>query len=264
MSDVIDWQEPTPVGKKPQDKNSDDETLRRNLQRLIEERGTNAQSVSAAAGRSASWVSEFLRGKSHNPALSTIRGLADALGTNVASLLEEEPSGQSGVSGDTRRIPHNLAQIPVIGMADTGAYRVTDDAVRCLISGPTLEILPHAKPFALEIRDVAMDAAKPNPLLIGFDALCVDLRAESLVVESGNIYAVRRAQRGVRGPRTDETIIRRAQVFRDRVELTAETNYRGPGKFEKIIVPGKLTTDPKQPIYAFGLVYCVLAPTYKI
>jgi hypothetical protein len=74
-----------------------------------------------------------------------------------------------------------------------------------------------------------------------------------LQVESGRIYATRRTLDGGQtdGGQTYETIIRRAMVFRDRVEPIAES---GRPEDEKIVVSG-LATDPGQPIFALGLVY---------
>lgn len=260
-----DLEDPTTVGKKPKKQKPVRSYLIANIQRLMEERGTNAQEVSIAAGLSPSFVSEILRGKSRNPSLDSLEAIAAALGTDVSSLLEEEPSAQSGISGIRRPLPYKQVKIAVVGVAETAVYRLTSDAVRRLIEGPLHPDFPHAQPFAVEIRDVAMNAAKPIPLPLGFDAVYIDLRAENLVVESGYIYAIRRARDPrARRPRIDETIIRRAKVFADRVELTAETSFKGAGSFEKIIIPGKLTTNPEQATYAFGLVYAAVGFCYNI
>jgi hypothetical protein len=67
-----------------------------------------------------------------------------------------------------------------------------------------------------------------------------------LQVESGRIYS-----RTLDGRQTNEAIIRRAMVFRDQVELIAES--RRP-EDEKIVI-SKLATDPGQPRFALGFVY---------
>jgi hypothetical protein len=118
------------------------------------------------------------------------------------------------------------------------------------VSGSTYRDFPAEQHFALEIRDSAMDAATPIPLSRGSFALCVDLAAAKLVVESGKIYAVRR-WREIDGQRHEEITIRRAQVFSDRTELAAESL----GHFEPIVIPGTLSTDVAAPVHAFGLVY---------
>jgi hypothetical protein len=67
-----------------------------------------------------------------------------------------------------------------------------------------------------------------------------------LQVESGRIYS-----RTLDGRQTNEAIIRRAMVFRDRVELIAESRRPEDEK----IVTSKLATDPGQPRFALGFVY---------
>jgi hypothetical protein len=136
-------------------------------------------------------------------------------------------------------------------MAETGVLRATQDvSVQRAISGSTYRDFPAEHHFALEIRDRAMDAAAPIPLSLGTFALCLDLVRAKLVVESDKIYAVRR-WRAIDGERLEEIIIRRAQVFSDRVELAAESL----GHFERITIPGALSTNPEAPCHAFGLVY---------
>jgi len=98
------------------------------------------------------------------------------------------------------------------------------------------------------VGDASGAASKDGPILPGMEVLCVDMADAGLQVESGRIYATRRT---LDGGQTYETIIRRAMVFRDRVELIAES---GRPEDEKIVVSG-LTTEPGQPIFALGLVY---------
>ena len=66
-------------------------------------------------------------------------------------------------------------------------------------------------------------------------------------VADGKIYALRRGQ---------ELIIRRAQVYLDRVELLAETDR--PEDYPTITL-ADLDGDPGKQIHALGLLYCVIA-----
>jgi len=123
--------------------------------------------------------------------------------------------------------------------------------LRAISSQTYRDFLPEVH-FALEIRDIAMDAATPIPLSHGSFALCIDMIRAKLVVESGKIYAIRR-WREIDGQRHEEIQIRRAQVFSDRVELTAES--RRPDLFGPVVILGTLSSNPADATHAFGLVY---------
>lgn len=200
------------------------EVLRRRIEQAAKKRGVSANYE----------MSSRLERSFEQEALRTIDQIADDTAVNWAKFGE---------------MFHELAKQ---GDLLRAAEATTVAGIR-QISGPRHPQFPDVRHFALEIRDESMDAVTPLPLTLGAHVLCIDLAEAKLIIESGNLYAIRRAL----DHDLVETIIRRARVFADRVELIAESSHRNGQQFEKITIEGHLTTDPKAQVYAFGLVYYV-------
>jgi len=207
-------------------------------------RRLNAKALSQKAGLGGTYVFDLIDGKNLSPSMPALQAIAKVLGTSVAYLV-----------GETDHVHPNLDMrianlMPLVGIVESGTFRKPPvGEVPNLVQRPMSQGYPTAKHFALYVNDDAMGAAREGPILPGMEVLCIDLVDAELAVESNKLYAVRRTEDG----RTFETIVRRVMVFRDRVELVAESSQIGV--YDKIIVPGRLTTDREQPIYAIGLVY---------
>jgi transcriptional regulator with XRE-family HTH domain len=214
------------------------------LQRLLNEREISARALSRQAGLGDTYVNDVLTGKNAGPSIPAVQAIAKALDTSIGYLI-----GETGHQ-DSVAAPHARAAIPVVGIVEAGAFRKPQAHSNFpLVERPLSQSYPDARHFVLTVGDASMGAAsKDGPILPGMEVLCVDMADAGLQVESGRIYATRRT---LDGGQTYETIIRRAMVFRDRVELIAES---GRPEDEKIVVSG-LATDPGQPIFALGLVY---------
>jgi len=221
----------------------DSKVLVDRLQRLLNERAISARALSRQAGLGDTYVNDVLSGKNASPSIPAVQAIAKALDTSIAYLV-----GETGHQ-DSVAAPHALAAIPVVGIVEVGAFRKLQTHSNFpLVERPLSQSYPDARHFVLTVGDASGAASKDGPILPGMEVLCVDMADAGLQVESGRIYATRRT---LDGGQTYETIIRRAMVFRDRVELIAES---GRPEDEKIVVPG-LATEPGQPIFALGLVY---------
>jgi transcriptional regulator with XRE-family HTH domain len=227
----------------PDSGTGDSKVLVERLQKLLNERQTSARALSRQAGLGDTYVNDVLSGKNASPSIPAVRTISKALGTTIAYLV-----GETGHQ-DRAAAPHSIAAIPVIGIVEVGAFRKLQSHSNFpLVERPLSQSYPDARHFVLTVGDASGAASKDGPILPGMEVLCVDMADAGLQVESGRIYATRRT---LDGGQTYETIIRRAMVFRDRVELIAES---GRPEDEKIVVSG-LATDPGQPIFALGLVY---------
>ena len=221
----------------------DSKVLIDRLQRLLNERAISARALSRQAGLGDTYVNDVLSGKNASPSIPAVQAIAKALDTSIAYLV-----GETGHQ-DSVAAPHAIAAIPVVGIVEVGAFRkLQAHSDFPLVERPLSQSYPDARHFVLTVGDASGAASKDAPILPGTEVLCVDMADAGLQVESGRIYATRRT---LDGGQTYETIIRRAMVFRDRVELIAES---GRPEDEKIVVSG-LVTDPGQPIFALGLVY---------
>jgi repressor LexA len=214
------------------------------LQRLLNEREISARALSRQAGLGDTYVNDVLSGKNASPSIPAIQAIAKALDTSIGYLI-----GETGHQDGVAAAPHAIAAMPVIGIVEGGAFRKPQaNANFPLVERPLSQSYPDARHFVLTVGDTSGAASKDGPILPGMEVLCVDMADAGLQVESGRIYAIRRT---LDGGQTYETIIRRAMVFRDRVELIAQS---GRPEDEKIVV-SMLATDPGQPIFALGLVY---------
>jgi transcriptional regulator with XRE-family HTH domain len=203
----------------------------------------SARALSRQAGLGDTYVNDVLSGKNASPSIPAIQSIARALDTSIAFLV-----GETGHQ-DSAPAPHSIAAIPMIGIVEVGAFRKPQaNSNFPLVERPLSQFYPDARHFVLTVGDASGAASKDGPILPGMELLCVDMADAGLQVESGRIYAIRRT---LDGGQTYETIMRRAMVFRDRVELIAES---GRPEDEKIVVSG-LATDPAQQIFALGLVY---------
>ena len=67
------------------------ETFRRNLLRVMKERGLDAATLSKMAGLNPRAVKDIEEGRSQSPKLQTAVAIADALGVDLSDLLSPEP-----------------------------------------------------------------------------------------------------------------------------------------------------------------------------
>lgn len=212
--------------------------------------GTNAKTLSIRAGLGATAVSDILKGKNKRPSIPQMSAIAAALNCDLAYLVGEQdyPTREPEVKG--------TFEVPISGIAEAGVFRVMpnvrSDFERELpsIAATRSVRYPRAKHFAMEVRGLSMNAAEPYPILPGMYVLCVDMISAELIIESGKIYAVRRT---LDAGSTYEFTIKRAFVFRDRIELRPESTDRS---FEPLIIPRKTDwEDDGVEIMAIGLVY---------
>lgn len=214
------------------------------LQRLMVEKGITRIDLSLKAGLGETYLSDLLHGKNIKPSIPAMISIAKVLGTTVAYLLGETYHADG--DEDSRL----LNSIPLVGIVETGTLRKLPQGEPTFVNRPKSEHYPLAKHFSLFVNDTSMAAAREQPILPSMEVLCIDITSAELEVESGRIYAIRRTRDG---GHNYETILRRARVFRDRVELLTESGK--PGDDERIIHKGRLLSDPSQPTYVMGLVY---------
>lgn len=213
------------------------------LSQLMVDQNMTRKALSLKAGLSETYVSDLLQGKNKNPSIPALISIASVFGTSLAYLL-----------GETYHAENNGALraadlMPLVGIVESGAFRKLPQGEPDLVSRPKSGRYPAARHFALYVDDSSMSAAPEQSIQPGMEVVCVDIDDANLEVESGKIYVLRRTRdRG----ETYETLLRRAMVYRDRVELTAESGKST--EYEKIVHMGRLTSDRSQPLYAFGLV----------
>lgn len=213
----------------------------------MKELGTNAAKVSKEARLGTTAVHDILSGKNENPSVGVVKAIAESLQCDLSYLVGDQAHPRQLVEVQSK-------SIPIIGIVEAGAFRempksaVSEHELR-LVSAPQSENYPHAKHFAFEVRGNSMNASRPTPLLEGMLVLCVDMVDAEIEVESGKIYVVRRT---TDGGQTYEFTLKRAKLFKDRIELRAEsTATYAPIRLSRSFDPDIEGTE----VVAIGLVY---------
>lgn len=222
--------------------------LRERLRELMTLRSTNAKETSLKAGLSQSYVTDILTGKSKNPRMSALQTISQVLDVDLRYLL-----GQSDtITADERR--RGIAPIPVTGIVEVGAFRPMLQKIKNSqgrdVFAERSATYPHAAHFAMPVRDDAMGEAGIRE---GMIAICVDLATAGATIENGKIYAIRRTYDG---GKTFETSLKRAHVYRDRVEYKPES--RDPD-YKPVTVPsGSRVDDTEAEVEAIGILSSAL------
>jgi SOS-response transcriptional repressor LexA len=223
------------------------------ISQRIHDLDTNAAAVARDAKIGTTAVHDILTGKNKKPSVPHLLAIARALRCDLAYLIGEQdsPTLQPEVRGSE--------PIAVAGFAEAGAFRVMPEVWHEFehdlprIGAPKSPSFPKAKHFALEVRGDSMNATKPTPILSGMMVLCVDIIDADIPIESGQIYAVRRTRDA---GQTWEITVKRARVFRDRIELHPESTNPTHQPF---IIRNHEDAADHHTIEAFGLVYAVYA-----
>lgn len=227
--------------------------LRERLREMIALRNTNAKEVSLASKNSESYVRDILSGRSNNPRMSALHSIAQVLQCDLQYLL-----GQSDniTAAEGRR---GIYPMPILYIAEMGAYRPMLAKLKSsdarTVSADSHPNYPHARHFAVEVRDDSMDRAG---IADGMFALCVDFTSARLTVESGEMYVISRTLAAVKHP---EISIKRAMVYADRTEYRTESTKEDD---TTLTVPtGSQMDDQEAQVEPIGLVYAAQKIFYR-
>jgi transcriptional regulator with XRE-family HTH domain len=233
------------------------------LQDLITRFGTSAEAVSLAAGLSTTAVGDILREKVKNPRSRTLNSIAQVLNTDVAYLLGEHNIPPRG-SGPTllllKKPPRKELfeftpiAIPVIGIAEVGAFRMRDDQNQKLGMRYALPYQRHptVRHFALLVRGHMPGIA---PQGVAGYALCADFNEVDEPITDEEVYVVERTQGDAY-----ETTLRRAHVNSKGIELARI----GAGADEEPIRLAKgAKADDANTVAITGIAYGLFTPFGK-
>jgi transcriptional regulator with XRE-family HTH domain len=220
------------------------------LSSRMKDRGINRRQLSIKAGLGQTYINDLLSNKVKAPSVTALKAIATELDCDVAYLLgdQEKPRVQSDLNV-------RLSQILVAGVAEAGAFRslkaspAEAEYQMAPVNAALSTSYPAAKHFAFAIRGSSMNAARPVPILEGMLVLCVDLVDANLELESGQIYVVRRT---IDGGQTYEFTVKRAVIFKDRMELRPESSDQS---HRPIILRYDAEPDPAVEVLAVGWVY---------
>jgi SOS-response transcriptional repressor LexA len=227
------------------------ETLKTRVNSRLAALKINPFEAARRGGLERGFVNDILNDKKTSVRGANLAKLAKGLDCDQGYLLgaQDTPRARGG--------SRNIAPLPIAFTAEAGAFRdmSTFDDIEAselpTIDAPRSKHYPRARHFAVAIRGDSMNATKPLALTEGTYALCVDVIDAEIAVQTGQVYAVRRTRDG---GQSYEVTIKRAKVFKDRIELHPESTNP---KYKPINIP--IDSDPAstRETAAIGWVYGV-------
>jgi SOS-response transcriptional repressor LexA len=224
--------------------------LQARLRELMQRHQLSHAELSRKASLGQTAVNDIMSGRNQSPSSRAVEKLATVLNVSVEYLTRREAADRTAGGG-----PHGRADfgaIPLIGIAEAGAWR----AVSAQAADVSESVSPQRsrnyrsfKHFALRVQGDSMNAARP-PIADGQVILCVDMADAGLEITDGRVYVVRRTRDG---GQTYEMTVKRAFVFRDRIELRPEST--NPAHTAITVKRGKDEDFDGTMVEAIGLVY---------
>lgn len=159
------------------------------LRELIKERETTPRAVSRAIGSNDTLVRDILSGKSQNARGDTMAKIAEHLGVAVGELM-------SGVEGSERGHAEVIAELPMIGPVQAGAWLALDETNQeDPVMWPAAQDrrYPRAKQWLREVLGDSMNARNIYP---GDLAHIVEIIGAGINLNTGMIVEVTRTRDG--------------------------------------------------------------------
>ncbi len=201
------------------------------LTERLEATGLKAQRAANLAGLGPGAVRDILEGRTKNPRVDTLFALANTLKCDISYLIgvSAAEDGVGAPSGASRLSPGGTRRVAWVGHSEAGVFRenLERDMTKAMqlsresvVTAPSAAH-PGAAHFAITHRGDSMNRAEPTPIPDGAMCVLVDLEDAGLSVEHGRIYLVSRA---VADGALHEWSLRRAHVFKDRIEFRSESS----------------------------------------
>lgn len=150
--------------------------------------------------------------------------------------------GSDAPTVELRPIVEQLKPVPIIGIAEAGAFREVDEFDQSepeYIYEPADPQFPNARRVAIELSGDSMNALEPRPLFPGDRLICVSYEdiAHEVVLRSKMVVVVQRT-------RDDghfrEWSVKQIEIYPDRAEFHPRSTNP---KHKPIIVPRDATND---------------------
>jgi SOS-response transcriptional repressor LexA len=208
--------------------------LQARLRELMQRQQLSHAALSRMAGLGQTAVNDIMSGRNQSPSNKAVEKLATVLGVSVEDLSRRMALSDGGRGAADERTGHSASRtrvnalvagveaVPLIGIAEAGAWRTVSPLpadVQESVQPSRSRNYKSFKHFALRVQGDSMNASKP-PIGDGQIILCVDMADAGLEINDGRVYVVRRTRDG---GQSYEMTVKRAFVFRDRIELRPES-----------------------------------------
>jgi len=217
-------------------KNPPESILQMRLRELMQHHQLSHAALSRRASLGQTAVNDIMSGRNQSPSNKAVEKLATVLGVSVEYLTKASASSSARLRAssthggaaspdatrDERAGKVGFDAIPLIGIAEAGAWRSVSTIpvdVHESVSPQRSRNYRSFNHFALRVQGDSMNASRP-PIGDGQIILCVDMADAGLEITDGRVYVVRRTRDG---GQSYEMTVKRAFVFRDRIELRPES-----------------------------------------
>jgi SOS-response transcriptional repressor LexA len=232
--------------------------LQARLRELMQRQQLSHAALSRMAGLGQTAVNDIMSGRNQSPSNKAVEKLATVLGVSVEDLSRHQKDRRFALAdkargaADDRVSKAGFDAVPLIGVAEAGAWRMVSPLpadVQESVSPARSRNYKSFKHFALRVQGDSMNASRP-PIGDGQIILCVDMADAGLEITDGRVYVVRRTRDG---GQSYEMTVKRAFVFRDRIELRPESS--NPAHRAITIKRGMDEDFDGTRVEAIGLVY---------
>jgi SOS-response transcriptional repressor LexA len=230
--------------------------LQARLRELMQRQQLSHAALSRMAGLGQTAVNDIMSGRNQSPSNKAVEKLATVLGVSVEDLSRRSSDRRIALndrSRDERTTARGSVEaMPLIGIAEAGAWRTVSPLpadVQESVQPQRSRNYKSFKHFALRVQGDSMNASRP-PIGDGQIILCVDMADAGLEITDGRVYVVRRTRDG---GQSYEMTVKRAFVFRDRIELRPESS--NPAHNAITIKRGMDEDFDGTRVEAIGLVY---------
>jgi SOS-response transcriptional repressor LexA len=227
--------------------------LQARLRELMQRQQLSHAALSRMAGLGQTAVNDIMSGRNQSPSNKAVEKLATVLGVSVEDLSRRMAlADKARGAADERVSKASFEAVPLIGVAEAGAWRMVSPLpadVQESVSPARSRNYKSFKHFALRVQGDSMNASRP-PIGDGQIILCVDMADAGLEITDGRVYVVRRTRDG---GQSYEMTVKRAFVFRDRIELRPESS--NPAHQAITIKRGMDEDFDGTRVEAIGLVY---------
>jgi SOS-response transcriptional repressor LexA len=205
-------------------KHSPESILQARLRELMQRQQLSHAALSRMAGLGQTAVNDIMSGRNQSPSNKAVEKLATVLDVSVEDLTRRTSDRRMALSDTAHdeRTVRSFEAVPLIGIAEAGAWRTVSPLpadVQESVSPARSRNYKSFKHFALRVQGDSMNASRP-PIGDGQIILCVDMADAGLEITDGRVYVVRRTRDG---GQSYEMTVKRAFVFRDRIELRPES-----------------------------------------
>jgi hypothetical protein len=175
------------------------------VEKLLADLGVSERqaSLKATDGRDPNFIGMLRRGQISNPRIDRMRGLAEALNSDIDFLTGQSDvvrAAPTGFAESSSVFQVGLSGLPMLGKVEAGRFQEVDDLAAendpPLVYAARHPRFPDARHFSFEVVGDSMNALKPKSIMERDIVYCVDWGATGMSPRTDDIVVVERTRDG--------------------------------------------------------------------